>query len=479
MDVPESILMKASTSQHEVTGEASSSQMMDKFMERLISMALPLPSSVSSTSGAMDATVLARAEMQKTRPPLSIPVMSRNSILLLQRLSVPFEVIDTCIKLINWVDPLWNITLGLVLTLAVLKPINFVTLPLAYVCFQVILPAYCAKTEGKWTEPKPVSQFSREFLLNVTDLQNHMLLYVDTWDYLLRVAKRTVFFVDERLTWLVFVTLVATIGVLEAFGTSILWFFGPFFKLVAVIVLWIALVSLHPQLRLKFLTRIHDEELRLRTLSLLNKLDDVLVKDVELDLTPERTLKLFAIFELQVWNATLGTWQFGCFSNDAYPINSHVRKNNIGFKGAELLSSIVPPSGFQWTNGACEDPDSSFHIINSDVGKLAKTKRRRRRTESKRKLKPFLRDGGSLGIHREGWALDLDPALWVQDAIVGSVVTIDEETKWVYDEENASMRIRRRRWLRLAQDDKGLESETEDEDETKPDSTPTDENAQK
>lgn len=466
--------MKASTSHVDASNDPPSSQMMDKFMEKLISMAMPLPSSVSSNNVALDSTIHARIEIQKTRPQLSIPVMSRNSILLLQRLSSPFELIDDCIRLINWVDPLWNITFGLILTLMILKPINIITIPLGYICFQIILPCYSLKKDGNWSDPKPLSEFSREFLLNVTDLQNHMLLYVDTWDYAIKLAKRLVFFKDERLTWVLFVSLLVLIIFLETFGTSILWVLAPVFKLVTLIALWIMLISLHPQLRLKFLNRVHDEELRLRTLSLLNKLDDILIDDVELKFDNHATnnameLKKFIVFELQIWNSIAETWQFTCFSNDPYPLNSHIRKNKVSFKGAETLASVIPPGGFEWTNSSVkeDDHDSSLIMIDSEMGRIAKDRKRRQRSDSKRKLKPFILDNSSHGVIRDGWSLDMDPEVWVSEDLMNSVVSIDDETKWVYDDVEEGLKIRRRRWVRFAIDENcpDIESEEETEEE--------------
>lgn len=475
MDIPKSILMQASTSHHETSNDPSSPQMMDKLIEKLISMAMPIPSisNVSSSNASFDSNILARIDIQKTRPQLSIPIMSRNSILLLQRLSVPFGLIDDCIRLINWVDPLWNITLGLIITLMILKPINLITFPLGYICFQIILPCYTGKTNGDWNDPKPVSEFSREFLLNVTDLQNHMLLYVDTWDYTIKLAKNLVFFKDERLTWVLFVSLLIIITVMETFGTSIVWIFTPFFKLLAVAALWMMLISLHPQLRLKFLNRIHDEELRLRTLSLLNKLDDLLIKDVDLKLNgsikTKRELKKFIVFELQIWNSISETWQFTCFSNDAYPLNSHIRKNKVSFKGTETLTSVIPPEGFQWViNGVKDDDhDSSLIMIDSEMGKLTKDRRRRQRLDSKRKLKPFILDNSSsYGIFRDGWSLDMEPSIWVNEDLMDPVVSIDNETKWVYDDSKEALRIRRRRWVRFAiSENCGDSDEEEDEEE--------------
>lgn len=493
--VPESLLMRASTSHSQDIPEQQTlqGQMVDKFMEKIISMALPVNTGGVGGTGEggtgdpqLDSILLDRIEMQKTRPALSIPIMSRNAILLLQRLSYPFETIDDIIRVINWVDPLWNLTLGMIITLVILKPINLITMPIGYICFKVIIPAYLAKVEGRFQDIKPISEFSREFLLNLTDLQNHMLLYVDTWDAIVKGLSKTVVFQDEQLTWLIFVVLLVTAILLETFGTIIIWIFMPFLKLSLVISLWITLISLHPKLRLKLLSRIHDEELRLRTLSLMNNLDDKISKDVDINLKKEQikqhsmTMSKYQVFEINIYNPQTETWQFVSFCNDAFPINSHMRKNNVPSKGAESLNGVKPPLGYQWINDKVVGADSSTFFIESDLSpssRKSSSATSRQRLDSKSKMKVWLMKKNQQenhlegGIIRDGWYLDMDPNIWAKESLMDSVCVIDHDTKWIYDlgEDESQCKIRRRRWVRFATrevlDEDVIEMEEEEEEE--------------
>lgn len=338
------------------TASAIGGSYADKFVERIISMAIP--TTTTSSKRELD-RILGRIEMQKTRPQLSVQIMSKNSVLLLQRLSIPFETIDSVINFLNWKTPLITIIGMLFLSLCILKPINFLTVPIFYICFEIIVPAYMVQNPNidesveTWDNelPKPVNEFSREFLLNVTDLQNHMLLYVSSWDFVNTWCWKLFYFRDEMLTWFIFVSLLSVGIVTEFFGASILYRCIPVIKLLLVLILWAVIILLHPKNRVKVLEAFYSEELRLKTMSLINHYESKVIKD--LDLTTDQTeIKQMEIFELQFYNEETKCWQFVCFSNDIYPINSHLRLNDIPIKGTSLLDGIVPPKGWKYVNNS-------------------------------------------------------------------------------------------------------------------------------
>lgn len=477
--------------------EDTTSSYTDKFIERFISMAIP--TTTTSSKRELD-RILNRIEMQKTRPPLSVQTMSRNSILLLQRLSLPFEALDLIINILNWETPIVTITTMLFLTLCLLKPINFLTLPIFYVCFEIIIPAYMVQNpntdesmDGWETElPKPVNQFSREFLLNVTDLQNHMLLYVNAWDFINAWCWKLFYFKDELLSWFIFVVLLFWGVFVQIFGASIITFCFPVIKVLAVVMSWGVIIALHPKNRVKLLETFYSEELRLKIVSLLNHYESNIISDLDLT-TDKMEIREIEIFELQVFNEETRTWQFVCFSPDNYPPNSHIRQNKIPINGTLLLDSVLPPKGWKFINLSENDnkiPVLSKHktevlsqkeentrgmYLDHDKRKQAKEKKRmlrRQRRQQRRHGKTdtnqvllkvpvepkqssiqhrrvsndfhnvmidprlvdnYLIEQLETGIKYEGWYIDLCPKTWVQDYYLQDVFEVDDDTKWVYD----------------------------------------------
>lgn len=341
---------------NDTTSNNLGSSYADKFMERIISMAIP--TTTTSSKSELD-RILGRIEMQKTRPQLSMQTMSKNSILLLQRLSIPFETIDIMINFLNWKDPIITVIGMMFVTLTILKPINLLTLPLFYICFEIIVPAYMIQNPTidesiqSWENelPKPVNEFSREFLLNVLDLQNHMLLYVNTWNFVNTWCWKLFYFRDEMLTWFIFVMLLLMGLTFEIFGSTFISLFFPYIKLLMVVLVWGIIISLHPNYRNKILETFYSEELRLKTMSTINHYEFKLIKDLDLT-TVNMEIRQIEIFELQYYNDELKSWQFVCFSKDIYPRNSHIRLNDLPIEGVVSLDSIVPPDGWKFVNAS-------------------------------------------------------------------------------------------------------------------------------
>lgn len=353
---------------------ASGGSYADKFMERIISMAIP--TTTTSSKRELD-RILGRIEMQRSRPQLSMQTMSRNSILLLQRLSIPFETIDVLINFCNWKSPIVTVTGMLFLTLCILKPINFLTLPLFYICFEIIIPAYAVQNPNTdesvhgWEDelPKPVNEFSREFLLNVTDLQNHMLLYVNAWDFINAWCWKLFYFRDEMLTWFIFVTLLLFGFAVETFGAAAITFCFPFVKLSLVVISWTLIIIAHPKYRNRLLETFYSEELRLKTMSLLNYYESKVINDMDLTID-QMEIRQIEIFELQYYNDDTKAWQFACFSKDIYPPNSHIRLNSLPIEGTATLESIAAPDGWKFVNASDllqNSPDDN-HSGNGEAG---------------------------------------------------------------------------------------------------------------
>lgn len=113
--------------------KSTNTLLTDKLMEKIISMVIPMN---VKDQGALNE----RLEMQKTRPPLSVNLISKNSILLNLRLSVPFETIDGVIKFFNWDNLSFTVGILLVITHIILNPYLILVLPLLLILINIMVP---------------------------------------------------------------------------------------------------------------------------------------------------------------------------------------------------------------------------------------------------------------------------------------------------------------------------------------------------
>ncbi|KAH3666869.1 hypothetical protein OGAPHI_003318 [Ogataea philodendri] len=414
------------------------STLTDKLFERFLSVALP---TTTTTTGEELQSILARIEMQKTRPQLSLNTMSKNSILLLSRLSVPFELIDQVIVIFSWSKPLYTLTFLNFCTLMILKPVLLLSVPFFYICFEIIVPAYLKRhppdkhtilkesnpipAEGPSVAnvdlPKPVPELSREFVLNSTDLQNHMLLYVMAYDVVTSLTIQYLYFKDENVTIFIFAAMLTSGTLLTLFGSQMIVTMLPFIKVTFVLALWAFTVALHPNYLQFILDLLYSEETRLKFLTISNRLEMWL--NEELNLREPKEVKEIEIFELQHLDPESHNWQLICFSSETYPANSHARLHNQPLVGTLSLSSVKPPQGWRFVD-----------LLDTSVN-----------TKS-----------------LDGWILDLSPENWIKENYLSEAMEIDQDEKWCYDLVtkfsynvglSAGVRkvrgdVRRRRWIR-------------------------------
>ncbi|GMM29579.1 Pex29 protein [Martiniozyma asiatica (nom. inval.)] len=417
----------------------------DKFMERIIKMAIP----TTTTSNPKELQrVTDRIQMQRSRPQLSMQIMSKNSILLLQRLSIPFELIDSIITIISWTDPLQTLCVLFTLTIIILKPINLITLPLFYVSFEIIIPAYLIKNPhlndgSPYVKPRPVNEFSREFLLNVTDLQNHMLLYVVSWDFINEWCLKLFYFEDGILTWIIFVLLLSIGLLLENYGSNLIYYLLPIIKITLILFIWSFLIVLHPTMR-KHAMDYFNIKVKVKTMNYLYQIEQYLTEYINFEQDQNKKnlveIKQVEIFELQLFNKDAG-WCPLCFTSDIYPTNSHFRSTNEAVDGVTSLAMIKPPPGWEWVEG------ESFED----------NKKRKKRSKSKSEEEKPLIFGSS------GWKVDMYPENWTSGAFE-SVLKVDTQSKWVYDSGSAPL-MRRRRLLRGAARVSKRDCESDSEEE--------------
>lgn len=422
--------------------KSTNTLLTDKLMEKIISMVIPMN---VKDQGALNQ----RLEMQKTRPPLSVNVISKNSILLNLRLSVPFETIDRVIKFFNWDNQCFTIGVLLVITHIILNPYLVFALPVFQILFNVMVPHYLIlhpsdmslvnknyfqrnpiPDDGpalhEYKAPKPVPEFSNEFVLNLTDLQNHMLLYVTAYDMILWATNDLLFFKDENISAIVFLGLlflgINNLLVLPRLLPIILTYLP--IKTISIFIIWLLAITCHPVIRNKILNWVYNEETRLYFVNLDNRINQFLLKLIVRVEEEQRNIegREAEIYELQRYDTTSKIWELVGFTNDFYTINNPLRK---------LIQESLLDNDDEKGN---DDDDSFANYFETNA------------THNINSIKPPI----DWEFKGESWKLDLNVNDWVNSNLLADIVMIDADEKWVYDVEspNTFQHFRRRRWVR-------------------------------
>lgn len=130
-----------------------------------------------------------RMKYAGSRPGLSLQIMSRNFINLNSRLSVPFFIVDVIEEIITWKNNFFTISFMIIVVYMILYPqLILIALP-TLIYTQLITPNYYQKykpnefliTDRNTFSEQPIlntvniqpeKELSKEFILNITDLQN-------------------------------------------------------------------------------------------------------------------------------------------------------------------------------------------------------------------------------------------------------------------------------------------------------------------
>lgn len=407
-----------SNSSH-VDKTSSIQQMMtDTLVEKIIKMALP-PSSM-----AMKDQIATRMVSAKNRPSLSVQLLSKNFIAMNSRLVLPFMIIDNVIDFINWENIPMTLSIMCLYTLCILNPLISLTCgPLCYILFQVMVSHYLnvhlpnptdstsclleinrSPAQGPPLKdpilPEPVPEFSQEFVMNLQDLQNHVLIYVVAYDFIYFIMKKFVFFINEQISTVWFMVLLA-VTIFNYFFIDIIWNLIPV-KLILILFGWSLIILLYPGNRDNFMQKLLSEETRVSWLQITNQYEHKI--NEQLRFVEARENRIVDIFEIQVYKKEHKEWTSIGYHNDHYTLFSSLR-----LKGEKIeplcvkdIDEIEPPKGWSW-------------------------------------------------ISDNSWELDLSPEIWVREKFINNV-RIDSSAKWVYDKVEDSAEIskwyRRRMWVR-------------------------------
>ncbi|CDK27489.1 unnamed protein product [Kuraishia capsulata CBS 1993] len=495
-----------------VPNSSVSSQLTDKVVERLLSMALP------PSSGSVDIYegIMERIEMQKARPPFSVPLMSKNFIQLNSRLSVPFELIDEVIKVFSWSHPTYTLSVLLIVSHLILRPILLLSVPAFYIAFNIMVPAYLKRHPPEKNNdlknnpvpaygpslidietPKPVPELSREFYLNITDLQNHMVLYVVAYDMLNYLVVNYCYFKDEPISSFLFLVLTG-VGIFTMTFVTTLAPFMTAIKLVSLCLIWSTFVALHTSNRNRLLAYLYSEETRIKLLTITNSLEQKISK--EFKYKEEKEVREIEIFELQTLDPESKNWQLVCYSNELYAPNSPTRLNRLPLDGTLSLRNIKPPLDWRFlptrdiahssstervTAGLKENAVAVVSPTASSFSEASVTSDPKTTTQSQQQTAP-------VSLQTNGWTLDLTPKEWVSANNLLELLDIDDDEKWCYDvvipyAQGSSVGIgkkpnpafprrrgdfRRRRWIRTCVRSFFVEKHPAEHDESKKQDSP-------
>ena len=407
-------IWKSTTGRSDTSPSQSTQSLLnDKLVEKIIYMALP-----ASNDLATD-TIENRVQAGAGRPGLSVPIMSRNFVQMNSRLGAPFMIIDEIIRIFNWTNAAYTLCIMSFYSFLVLKPLPvLVSGPFVYILFGIMSPTYMdihkpdphmnldhnpIPARGPPLKnpqlPGPVPEFSKEFILNLTDLQNHMTLYVMAYDFVSNFLAKFAYFKDENVSSAVFLGLLLFSCInslaIDSISSLIPW------KFIFLCAGWTFVISLHPKIRDTMFNLMYSEETRLRILTKMNHIERII--NDKFDSYEPRERREASIFELQRFNAEEKSWELVGYSTDEYALFSESRMKELStsqIPNVQTLAEVKPPAEWEW-------------LLNVD------------------------------------WTLDLHPTEWVSAGFI-QYVDVDNETKWVYDVELNGERgqYRRRRWVK-------------------------------
>lgn len=434
-----------------------STQLSDKLIEKVLSVIIvaDLPSLLGSG---------VRARMHKTRPPLSVALISANTTQMAQKTSMVFYTLDLATYVVAWVNPWQTVGALLMYTLMVLNPYLCTAVPPLVLVLLFLYPSYMEMYRpdplvvdprflsrnpiphdgaplAKYEPPKAISQFSQEFLMNMTDLQNYMVAYVRLYDMLSAFGLHYFFFEDPTLSSAVVLILIATAALNVLLMPTLVPLFVRYVPVKALVIAlgWAFVGSFHPKVRDTLLDLYATEEARLLRLDRINRIENAVMSmlvHADDEHEPHREVEVFELCTLRKH----GTWELIGFTPDFMALN-HPQRH---------LDEILDGSDD-------EDDDESLAEKSgpADVPETASAETTASVTDCNILHKATLaevRPPKHWRFADEPWQIDLDPAAWVQASFILDLVTVDDEEKWVYDSGDAGQQdkhvFRRRRWTR-------------------------------
>ncbi|KAL6935052.1 hypothetical protein ACO0R3_001024 [Hanseniaspora guilliermondii] len=231
-----------------------------------------------------------RMKYAGSRPGLSLQIMSRNFINLNSRLSVPFFIVDVIEEIITWKNNFFTISFMIIVVYMILYPqLILIALP-TLIYTQLITPNYYQKykpnefliTDRNTFSEQPIlntvniqpeKELSKEFILNITDLQNRMSLYIEAWDFIVSKLNKFLLWKDEDKTILTTALLFVTIAMCLLLKIH--------FKPILIVLFLSLMIVNHPKIKSKLFIFLYSEDTRLKLLTMTNRFQDTITKEIE------------------------------------------------------------------------------------------------------------------------------------------------------------------------------------------------------
>lgn len=411
----------------------ASNLLTDKLMEKVLSVMM-------ETDLELTPRLQKRMKIHKTRPPLSMNLMTVNSQQMAQKTLPLFELFDDMELLFTWQNPYYTVGFALLATHMILWPYLMTAIPSFVLIKKFMVPSflklyppdpsvvdgvfwelnpipYDGPPLSKYEPPKPISIYSREYLMNFTDMQNQQVGYVRLYDLLVSWGQHYFLFADQDVSCVVFFILIGTI----VWNLTFLPYLVPLilynmpWKMCAICYLWAIILFNHPAVKNRILDSLATEEARVTRLDQTVKAENFLVRILASEDRLEHILRQVEVYELQ----RLGS------------------------------GSIWEPIGFTSTFYATNHPLRILHdddeAHSSDVSVVADDEHIFRKATLAEIKPPKFYD-----FVDEPWTIDLEASAWVNANFIMDLVSVDADEKWVYDfvgDESLPV-YRRRRWVR-------------------------------
>lgn len=428
-------------------------QMTDKLIESVLNVIID-PSLVGPSTGDT------RYEIHQTRPQFSINLMTLNSIKFAQRISPVFTAIDDATYMMCWKDPYLTIGILLMATLVILHPVLVTIIPPFMLLKYLLVPSYLKlhlpdylfvddkltfqnpiPADGapldKFEPPKPVPQLSREFLMNFTDMQNHLVPYIRLYDAAISWGQHYFLYEDTNLSTVVFlilwIVIISNLFIFPLVAPLLSKVISP--RLLVIVFLWAFFFGLHPHVRGRLLDQLYTEEARVSRLNKTDKLETrlmgALVPEPDImDIDESREVEVFELHRL----SRKHIWEPVGFTNSFFTLNDPLRIRKV--------APIVEDSSEKFESPIKADEDGEEKMVFPELPRKA--------TLSEIKAPENWK------FTAADWQIDYEPMKWVSANFIMDLVSVDTDEKWVYDyvdgdKAHAGHTYRRRRWTRNCQ----------------------------
>ncbi|KAI8625697.1 Pex24p-domain-containing protein [Xylariaceae sp. FL1651] len=364
-------------------------RLQDHLVEKLLAQVVPLEDAEIPQDDPLHG-LPGRA----AKPNFNLTTMSNNFRRFNSRIGVVFVFQARVIRLLSWRRPTHTLSFLAAYTFVCLDPSLLPLLPLVVLLVSVLIPSFIARhpaaefslaseqavgysPHGPPIAPavtvKPVKELSRDFFLNLRDLQNCMEDFSQLHDIIVRLVVPRTNFSNEAQSSALFVVLFAACLFMSIAANIIPW------RLIFLVVGWGVTCMGHPVVQRQLETA-HKKHVQPQEEKAMTWVEKWVERDVILDSAPET--REVEIFELQHLSGA-GEWEAWLFSASPYDPLSPSRTAGERPVGTRLFEDVQPPQGWEWSE--------------------------------------------------KKWALDLWSREWVEERIITGVEIETEGERWVYD----------------------------------------------